>query len=329
MSKYWFKLFIIISSCTLIGCTGSASNRYQHLKEAPPPKPIHNINVALVLGSGGARGLAHLGVLEVLEENKIPIDLIVGSSSGSIIGAFYADTPDTKQIKKTLINLTKKDLLDPSIFRLIQGAVSMKGLIQGHALEDFLQNQLKSTQFEDLSIPLVVTATNVKTNQLDVLRSGALAPALRASSSLPPTFTPVNLYSQVYIDGGVMAPVPVQVAKQFNPKMIIAVDISLPPGSHEVDSAFSLAKRAFKMSFYELSQSQANKADIVIHPNFSGYGTFDDEYNEIFYHIGQQAALMQIKAIKEKLQHITASVEDNHTEMVALSEHQPLTEIKE
>lgn len=270
-------------------------------KVAPPPKPIKDVQVALVLGAGGSRGLAHLGVLEVLEREGVPIDLIVGSSAGSLIGALYADCPNSEKVKEKVICLKKKDLIDLSVGALFQALVRLTGPIQGHALEKFVVERVKADWFEELKIPLIAVATNVDNNHITLLRSGPIAPAVHASSALPPFFSPVCLYNQILIDGGVIAPVPVQVAKLFNPKMIIAVDISTPPSREKLSNALQLVMRSMHISFYELSRMQSTKADITIHPMLMGYGTFEDQYNIQLYEKGKEAAEEAIESIKEEL----------------------------
>lgn len=285
----------------LAGCATKPPNIEIPLEEPIPQDPKGRIQVALVLGAGGSRALAHLGVIEVLEEEGIPIDLIVGSSAGSLVGALYADQPNACLIKEKIIKLKKSDLLDPSLSCLLKSPVSLTGPIQGNALENFLIKELQAKNFEDLKIPLVAVATNVDNNQSVALRSGPIAPAVHASSALPPVFSPVILYNQTLVDGGVIAPVPVQVARSFNPKLVIAVDISTPPSREPLSTAFHLLYRSLHITFYELSRMQSKGADIFIHPNMEGYGTFDDENNAQLYEKGRATARAAIQDIKKAL----------------------------
>lgn len=279
----------------LMGCATKPPNIYIPSVAPEVHLPKKKVNVALVLGAGGVRALTHLGVLEVLEEEGIPIDLIVGSSGGSIVGALYADNPCVKSVKRKIINLKKKDLLDPSI------AALPIGLIQGNALQHFLIKELKCKNFEDLKIPMVAVATNVDNNNLVLLRSGPIAPAIHASSALPPLFLPVKLYNQTLVDGGVIAPVPVQVARMYKPKLLIAVDISTPPPRTGLSNALDIVDRTLHIAFYELSRLQSSKADIFLHPDLSGYGTFDDQYNVELYEKGRATAKAAIRDIKKAL----------------------------
>lgn len=293
---------LIICFLLLTGCGRMVQRPILDIPaRAPIPKPLRNIEVALVLGAGGSRGLAHLGVLEVLEKEGIPIDLIVGSSAGSLIGALYCDDPNIESVKAKVINLKKEDLLDPSLSALILAPLKLTGPVQGNALEQFMVNKMHACTFDELKIPLIAVATNVDNNHITMLRSGPVAPAVHASSALPPIFCPVNLYDQTLIDGGVIAPVPVQVARVFKPKIIIAVDISTPPSRAQLNNAFELVYRSLHISFYELSRMQSSRAEITIHPNLFGYGTFEDEHNQQLYEKGKEAAQAQIADIKKQL----------------------------
>jgi NTE family protein len=302
LNRFLFLIFLL-PFLFLCGCATVKRPIIDIPSTAPKPAPIKkDIRVALVLGAGGSRGIAHVGVLEELEKAGIPIDLIVGSSAGSLIGALYGDNPNAKAIKAKVINLKRTDLLDPSIRGLIQTPVRLTGPIQGNALETFLVNELQAKTFDELKIPLIAVATNVDNNHITMLRSGPIAPAVHASSALPPFFAPVSLYNQTLIDGGVISPVPVQVARLFHPKVIIAVDISTPPSRAPLSNTFELLYRALHISFYELSRMQSTRAEITLHPDLVGYGTFDDQYNNRVYEKGRQSVIDAMQAIRAELQ---------------------------
>jgi len=298
-------VIMIITIVTSLGC-GPERQRIAVPDFPPSPKPMKPVKVALVLSSGGFRGVAHIGVLEVLEENNIKIDLIVGSSAGSFIGAFYADDPNAATLKAKLMHAKYDNLIDTSWMNVVQAPFCPTGPVRGRALQKFMLANMRSKNFEDLKIPLVVVTTSLINNQLTILQSGPIIPAVHASSALPPYFAPVILYQDKFVDGGVISPVPVSVARQFNPKMVIAVDISKRPSLTEVRNAFQIAGRAIDISRDELARWQADKADIVIRPDIIGYGAFEDEYSQDFYIAGRRAALEHIDAIK------TAFLKINH-----------------
>ena len=301
MKKY--KSIILLLLFVVSSCTYRAE--YKNISSSiPQPRKLENVKVALVLGGGGAKGYVHLGVLEVLEKNNIPIDLIVGPSAGSIVGALYANNPNVKELKKTFFKLTKWDLIDPSI------SSSVYGVAEGWYLRDFLTKQLKKKDFHDLKIPFVAVATSLETNRSFVLNSGRIVPAVHASSALPTLFTPVYIYGQHLIDGGATEPVPVDTAKLFKPKVIIAVNISSRPQETkdyskvkllEGYNAVGIAYKAFSISYYELSKLQASLADVNISPDVSDFGLFDDERKEEMYKRGKAEAEKMLPLIKAKI----------------------------
>ncbi len=296
------SIIVVLLSILVSGCANQQVAQIQ-VPDLPPPvtKPIKNVHVALVLSSGGFRGLAHIGALEVLEENKIPIDLIVGSSAGSFIGAFYADEPNALLLKSKLINARYETLIDNSWIRAAQMPFRIVGPVKGQALQQFMLRNMRARDFSELKIPLIVVTTSIINNQMETIQTGPIIPAVHASSALPPYFAPVNVYENSYVDGGVIAPVPVAVARQFHPQLVIAIDITQKPSLSEMDNALQIAGRAIDIKFFELAKGQASTADIVIRPDIIGYGAFEDDYNEELYIAGRRAALARIDEIKAAL----------------------------
>lgn len=293
-------VILLITMVFSLGCAGTQPCEKIAIPELPPPvKPIKPVNVALVLSSGGFRGSAHIGVLEVLEEHNIKVDLIVGCSAGSFIGAFYADEPNAKAIKSKLMKANFATLVDSSWISACKAAFCPTGPVSGKAMQNFMLNNMRARDFAELKIPLIVVTTSLVNNQMETLQSGPIIPAVHASSALPPYFAPVNIYQDQLVDGGLIAPVPVSVAKEYNPKIIIAVDITKRPSLVAPQNAFDIAARAIDISRLELAQRQSSAADFVIRPDIIGYGTFDDEYTMEYYEAGRAAALQKIDAIKQ------------------------------
>jgi NTE family protein len=287
-----------------------------HVPKYPPiAPPIEKVDVALVLGGGGSKGMAHIGVLKVFEEHGIPIDLIVGCSVGSAIGALYADEPNADALRDKLSNIKKWDLLDASIGDSLQMLVALKGPIRGYYYEKFLDTKLAENNIEDLKIPFIAVTTDIYSNTLYAIRSGPIVPAVHASSAVPPIFTPVHMYGKLLVDGGVKAPMPVNVAKQYQPKVIIAVDISAPPPREELGNMFDLTYRAFWIFYYELSREQARDADVIIHPDMHGHGTFEDGCNDELYKSGMSAANKRIEEIKDKLKKLGIPLKKKNSEI--------------
>lgn len=300
-------LTITTLTVVMLSSFGCSNHKPQHAKitvpDLPPPitKQIQDVKVAVVLSSGGFRSSAHIGVLEVLEENNVPIDLIVGSSGGSFVGAFYAAEPNAAKLKTKLMQANFKQLVDTSILGVLQAAFYPTGPVRGHSLQKFMLENLAVSNFEDLKIPLLIATTSIRNNKLEIIQTGPIIPAVHASMALPPYFAPVNVYENSYVDGGVLAPVPVAAAKMYNPKLVIAVDICKRPSLVEPANGFQIASKAIDLSYYELAERQAQMADIVIRPEIRGYGPFDDEDVIEYYQAGRRAATKQIEHIKAAL----------------------------
>lgn len=259
----------------------------------PIPKVVPNcpVKVALVLGGGGARGMAHVGVLEVFEEKNIKVDLIVGCSAGSIVGALYADYPCAQHVRQALKPLKKWDILDFSFWH------SRYGLVQGHSLRKFLSKNLKSRYFHQLQIPLYVVATDLMVGDVIPIARGPIIPAIHASAAVPFVFAPVQIYRRLLVDGAVADPVPVRTAREIGANLIIAVDLSeLLPKSCP-NNLFGIAERSAEIKFLLHSTSCMAGADVVIRPELGDIGLFDDTHLEHVYQAGRQAALKALPEI--------------------------------
>ena len=293
-------LSILLACFVLPSC--STNSEFPFLpKEPPEARKIGPIKVALVLGGGGSRSIAQAGVIEVLEANHIPIDLIVGCSAGSYIGAIYADEPNSARLKQKVIKLKKWDLLDPSMINGFKMFWQLNGPVQGHALKKSIQKNIKSKHFNTLKIPLIVVTTDIDLGETFTIQSGSILPAIQASSAVPLVFKPVTIYGRKLVDGGVSSPLPVEVAMQYKPKVIIAVDIGTSPAYGKVNSTYDLTARSLHVPYFYLSKWQAKQADILIHPNIDQYGMFEDRYNQQMYEEGKKAAIKALPEIRRKL----------------------------
>lgn len=296
MKKTLYPLLLLI--CVLFsGCAHNPALKIYIPPSIPPQREIKNVNVALVLGGGGAKSFAHIGVLEVLEEYGIPIDMIVGTSAGSVIGALYADTLSAECVKSKVIHLKKWDLLDVSYANLFNTSNSLKGAVEGYSLAKFLNDNLCAKDFAALKIPTIVVTGDIDTGENVPIGSGPIVPAVHASSAIPVVFSPVKMYGHTLVDGGIVEPVPVDTALKYNPKMIISVDISSTPDKEKVTSVFYASYKALSIAYYRLARKQASGADIDIHPDLSCFGLFDDHANIEIYEAGKDAARKAMPAI--------------------------------
>ncbi len=185
-----------------------------------PLKYFRNRKVGLVLGSGGAKGVAHVAVIDYLNNMGIPIDMIAGSSIGAVVGALYCSGV-LKKFKEDLLRRGTREM-----YSLVDPVFPRAGLIHGKRFMDFLGEYIPpDTNIEDLPIPLGIVATDYNNGKAVVFRSGNLLEAVRASMSIPGVFVPVRYRSTFLLDGGVSCPLPVNVAKQMGAGLTVAVNL--------------------------------------------------------------------------------------------------------
>jgi len=294
-----FKLIIFLFCLVSVSCS-NFDKHYQHL-QIPIKSYQANFSpkVVLVLGGGGAKGLAHVGVLSVLEEEGVIPDLIIGSSAGSLIGALYADHPNANDLVKRLVRTKQKDVMQLDYLSLIRMLWQLDGLNDGKLLTQYMQRQLTSKNFNQLKIPLIVVTTDMINNQPFLIGTGEILPAIHASSAVPFVFTPVKLYGRVLIDGGVISPVPVEIAKSLHPTLIIAVDVGAPPPASMPPGNLSLLYQSAWITYDALSKHQRALADVVIRPNTEKIGMFEDNQNQKLVELGREAAYAALPALRE------------------------------
>lgn len=257
--------------------------------------------IGLALGSGGAKGLSHIGIIKVLEENNIPIDFIAGSSIGSVIGGFYAATKDIQKIEGiALSNNWRRTLLlffDPSLHQ---------GFVSGRKIRNFIENIIGKIHFQDLKIPFSAVATDIKTGEAVAIDKGEVAPAIRASVSIPIIFKPVKLNNRLLFDGGLSLPVPVSVVKKMGADLVVAVNLS---GSYFSDynsnhnnesyGFYKVASTSIKLLQYQLAYLNAREADIVVSLKIGevGWNKFANGKDVIL--AGEEAMRQSISQLKE------------------------------
>lgn len=288
------QLIICALGLLLCGCLGP---RLCVPDGTPPPtcncSMPQNIRVALVLGSGGIRGTAHVGVLEEFENAGIHFDLIVGCSAGSIVGALYADHPDSEYIKEAVFKLRTNSLLDIDLLHC------RYGVSQGRTMRRLLGQYLSAEYFEQLQIPLVVVASDLNSGELVPIGNGHLIKAVQASCSIPFIFIPIEHHGRILIDGGVIDPVPVRVARDLGAEIVIAVDLcELLPTTFPTN-LFQVAKRSAEIAFLWQNDSCNHDADIIIRPSMCDIGTFNDKMKLEIYEAGKSAAREAIPRIRK------------------------------
>jgi NTE family protein len=266
---------------------------------------LHRKKVGLALSGGAARGLAHVGVLEVLKKEGIPIDMIAGTSAGAVIGAIYAWNQDTSHIKKAALEPGWKKfapLIDPSLPKT--------GFIKGKKIRDLLASYVGGDiKFSNLKIPFACVATDIDTGEEVVIDRGSVPEALRASISIPGIFTVVKREGRYLVDGGLTTPVPVSVVKRMGADFVIAVNVT-PYSINRTrklgkePNIFQIMLQSIYITTYSVARSSVEEADIVIEPDLAYIGAGDFQKARELIRRGEQATQSAIPEIKRKLENL-------------------------
>jgi NTE family protein len=258
-------------------------------------KPV----VALVLGSGGDRGFAHIGVIKALEANDIKVDIVLGTSAGSVVGALYAGGYNGLALEKLALEMDREKLKDFDISR--------RGYVRGEQLQDFINRALNNRSIEQLEHPFIAIATQLKTGKTAAFNHGNTGQAVRASSSIPGVFYPVTINGEEYVDGDLKKPVAVTLAREMGADIIIAVDISQQPADHPAaQDIIDILKQSLRIMRQSILARELESAQIVIRPEIGVTPEIDTNSKLRLIKIGEDAATAAIPAIREWLQKIEA-----------------------
>ncbi|HEY8464349.1 MAG TPA: patatin-like phospholipase family protein [Bacillota bacterium] len=250
--------------------------------------------IILALGGGGARGFAHIGVLQVLQEAGIKIAGIVGTSMGALIGSTFAVETDLYFLARVIEALSWEDLIDLSLPRL--------GLIDGNKIQSLVDLLTKGKRIEELPLQFWAIATELMSGKEIVFKSGPLAQAIRASISIPGVFQPVELNGQLLVDGGVVAGVPVELAKELNGDLTVAVNVGFDHTQHTVNNIFDVLSKVLDIMGNRLDTYQLQLADLVITPQLGNIGTMHFQRAKECVIIGRQAAEAALPQLESLIQ---------------------------
>ena len=259
---------------------------------APPPKKIPKLGLAL--GGGAARGFAHIGVLQVLEEEGIKPSLVVGTSAGSVVASFYASGKTGQQLQWLA------DTMDETQFTDWANPFSGRGILRGEALGKYINSQLNGMKIEDMKLPLGIVATDLRTGDGILFRRGDVATAVRASSAVPSVFEPVQIAGKDYVDGGLVSPVPVRYARQMGADLVLAVDISSRPEDAKTTDMLKVLLQTFSIMGKSISQLELAQADVVVRPALPEIGSTEFSARKKSIEAGRAAmkqAMPQLRAL--------------------------------
>ncbi len=264
---------------------------------ATAPQNAQPKKVALVLGGGGARGFAHVGVIRELENAKIPIDLIVGVSVGSLIGAMYADSANSFTLEWKSFQIDKKEIFDYSVFNL------RESLAKGEAIKAYVDHNITARYLEDLKIPLAVVAADLNTGQPVVFQSGPIRDAIRASTSVPGVFPPVPHGNQLLVDGGVLGNLSPKIARDLGAEIVIGVNVSKrqPDFSNGAPNILSVVLESIDIMSEEIVRLNRDRFDVLIEPDVGNVGITDFSRKKELIEAGRAAAQEQLPNLKRLL----------------------------
>ncbi|MFA6314570.1 MAG: patatin-like phospholipase family protein [Sterolibacterium sp.] len=258
---------------------------------APPPRPA--LKIALALGGGAARGFAHVGVIKALEAQGIVPDIIVGTSAGAVVGALYAAGYSGFELQRLVLQLEESQFSDWSL--------PDRGVLKGEALQSFVNNAVGQRPLEKFGKLLAVVATDLNSGEAVVFRTGNTGMAVRASSSVPGLFQPVAIKGREYVDGGLVNPVPVRIARTLGADFVIAVDISAKPQFAKTQSTIDVLMQTFSIMSQSISRRELPEADIVVRPHTPELRAADFQDRHLAVLEGEKAVAAILPDLKARL----------------------------
>lgn len=292
-------LLPIVISLSLIGC-GSLSNKEPPVPAVPPvvaTPPVVVVpkippRIGLALGGGAARGFAHVGVIQVLEEAGIRPSLVSGTSAGSLVAAFYASGKTGKQLQHAAETMEEATIADWAL------PLFNRGMLRGDALARYVNGQVGSRLIENMVLPLGIVATDLNTGQGMLFQRGDTGTAVRASSAVPAVFLPVSISGHEYVDGGLVSPVPVRAARQMGAELVIAVDISSPPEGNLAGGTMDVLLQTFSIMSKSINYFELKEADVVVKPALLGVSSADFGSRKKSIEAGRQAMLQLMPQLR-------------------------------
>ena len=295
------RIATAIAALALAGCAG-APTLPEHPPRAAPLVPLARTDhplIAFVLGSGAARGFAHVGALKALDDAGIPIDLVVGTSAGSLVGALYAGGIRGAALLDLALAVQRGQLVDLRFPR--------RGFLDGDRLQAFVNQSLRSRPIEQLELPFVAVATELRTGALTAFNRGDTGMAVRASCSVPAVFHPTPIDGHEYVDGSLVSPVPVRIARALGADIVIAFDVSMQPSEHEVGSTAAVLTQAFVVMAGTIAKEETKLADVVLLPDLAGISVADLSARERAIAAGEAAARAALPEIQRLIEQKSAA----------------------
>jgi NTE family protein len=296
--RRWLQLAMAAATVAMAGCQTAPQLPPPAVPVEPPPAaapppPPKPPRIGLALGGGAARGFAHIGVIQALEESGLRPDLVVGTSAGSLVAALYASGKRPAE----LVQLA--DAMDESA--ITDWAFPGRGLIRGEALARFVREHTGGRTIEAMAVPLGIVATDLDSGAPILFQRGDTGMAVRASSAVPAVFQPVRIGAREYVDGGLVSPVPVRFARQMGAELVIAVDISAAPEGNATGDAMRMLLQTFAIMGRSINNFELRDADVVLRPRLPGVSGADFAARKKSIQAGREAMLAALAELRSKL----------------------------
>jgi NTE family protein len=285
-------LFLMLS--LLAGCASKPASPIIPVVQPASPRPV---KIGLALGGGAARGFAHIGVIKALESQGIVPDIVVGTSAGSLVGALYAAGNNGFALHKMALEIDEAAISDWSVPLF----ATATGVLKGEALQSYVNRMVGNVPLDKLKMPFGAVATDLQSGQPILFQRGNTGAAVRASSAVPGVFQPVKVGDNLYVDGGLVSPVPVRFARQMGADFVIAVNISAQPGGQPSANTLDVLLQTFAIMGQSINQYELREADIVIQPKLNGMKSNDFQGRNLAILAGEQAASALMPDLQRKL----------------------------
>ena len=300
------NLAALVASLLLAACsTGpvapsrgprSAATPEQAVVPAPQMQPERRqVRIGLALGGGAARGFAHVGVIQVLEEAGLHPNYVAGTSAGSLVAALYASGKTSQELRRVAETMEEAEITDWMMPILNRGA------LRGEALARYVNSQVGGKSIEQMKIPLGIVATDLRNGEVVTFRRGNTGSAVRASSAVPAVFQPVRIGEREYVDGGLVAPVPVKQAREMGANFVIAVDISSDPEGNPAGDTFQILMQTFTIMGKSINTLALREAEFVVRPPLSGVKSADFGARRRSIEAGRSAMLAMLPQLKLRI----------------------------
>ncbi len=271
----------------------------QDKAQAPEPAAAlperRQARIGLALGGGAARGFAHVGVIQVLEEAGLQPQVVAGTSAGSLVAALYASGKNSHELRRVAETMEEAEITDWMMPILNRGA------LRGEALARYVNTQVAGRPIEQMKIPLGIVATDLHTGEAVTFRRGNTGSAVRASSAVPAVFQPVRIGEREYVDGGLVAPVPVRQVREMGANFVIAVDISSDPEGNPAGDTFQILMQTFAIMGKSINSLALREAEFVVRPALSGVKSADFGARRRSIEAGRSVMLAMLPQLKSRI----------------------------